>query len=177
MSPTETYEKSILGDELLQADQPGGRESGDASEVTLGSSAATARLHGFDIDDQPLICEVRGLRREIIRARSTVSLLTAHIGSSVVVLFEEGDLRRPIIMGVLCDRPLLAGKDRESQLGVTAQVDDTRLVLSGEREVVLRCGAASITLTRAGKILIKGSYIVSRSSGYNKIKGAAVDIN
>jgi hypothetical protein len=50
-------------------------------------------------------------------------------------------------------------------------------VLSAEREIVLRCGAASITLTRAGKILINGSYILSRSTGYNKIKGAAVGIN
>jgi hypothetical protein len=43
--------------------------------------------------------------------------------------------------------------------------------------VVLRCGDASITLTQAGKVIIRGNYIVSRSSGYNKIKGAAVDIN
>ena len=34
-----------------------------------------------------------------------------------------------------------------------------------------------ITLTRSGKIIIKGSYIVSHSTGCNKIKGAAVDIN
>jgi len=42
---------------------------------------------------------------------------------------------------------------------------------------VLRCGDASITLTRAGKVVIQGNYILSRSSGYNKIKGAAIDIN
>jgi hypothetical protein len=51
------------------------------------------------------------------------------------------------------------------------------VVLTAEREMVLRCGEASITLTRAGKVIIKGAYIVSRSTGYNKIKGAAVDIN
>jgi uncharacterized protein (DUF2345 family) len=60
---------------------------------------------------------------------------------------------------------------------VSAQVDDQRVVLSAEREIVLRCGEASITLTRAGKVIIKGAYILSRASGYNKIKGAAVDIN
>ena len=60
---------------------------------------------------------------------------------------------------------------------VSVQADDDRFVLSAEREIVLRCGDASITLTRAGKVLIKGTYILSRSSGYNKIKGAAVDIN
>ena len=50
-------------------------------------------------------------------------------------------------------------------------------MLTAEREIVLKCGEASITLTRAGKVLIKGTYVLSRSSGYNKIKGAAVDIN
>ena len=177
MSTTETRVTLLLEDELLETDQPIRRDPSEVSEVTRGSSAATARLHGFDIDDQPLICEVRDLPHEIVRARTTVSLSTAHIGSSVVVLFEAGDLRRPIILGVLCDRPLLAEKDSEPQPVVDAHVDGTRLVLSAEREVVLRCGTASITLTRAGKVIIKGSYIVSRSSGYNKIKGAAVDIN
>ena len=42
---------------------------------------------------------------------------------------------------------------------------------------MLRCGDASITLTRAGKVLIKENYVLSRSRGCNKIKGAAVDIN
>ena len=48
---------------------------------------------------------------------------------------------------------------------------------SHRRQDAARCGDASITLTRAGKVIIKGNYILSRSSGYNKIKGAAVDIN
>jgi hypothetical protein len=177
MSITETRVKLLLDDGLLETHQPIRREPTDVSDVTRDSSAATARLHGFDIDDQPLICEVRDLAHEIIRARTTVSLSTVHIGSSVVVFFEEGDRRRPIILGVLCDRPLLAEKQSDPQPVVTAHVDDTRLVLSAEREVVLRCGMASITLTRAGKVIIKGSYIVSRSSGYNKVKGAAVEIN
>jgi uncharacterized protein (DUF2345 family) len=57
------------------------------------------------------------------------------------------------------------------------QADDERVVVTAEREIVLRCGDASITLTRAGKVLIKGTYVLSRARGYNKIKGAAVDIN
>ena len=46
-----------------------------------------------------------------------------------------------------------------------------------DREIVLRCGEASITLTRAGKVLIRGTYILTRSSGANRVKGAAVEIN
>jgi hypothetical protein len=47
----------------------------------------------------------------------------------------------------------------------------TRHVIEAEREVVLRCGDASITLTRAGQVIIQGSYIVSRSSGSQQDQG------
>jgi len=147
------------------------------SPAATPSNAATARLHGFDLDDQPLVVGLSGLPKEIVPARTTIPLLRAHIGCSVVVVFDQGDVRRPIIVGVLQDsRPSgQAALDRPPLLAV--DVDDERLVLSAEREIILRCGEASITLTRAGRVIIRGTYIMSRSSGYNKIKGAAVDIN
>src|SRR5262245_27299472 len=52
-----------------------------------------------------------------------------------------------------------------------------RLELVADREIVLRCGEASITLTRAGKIILRGTYVLSRSSGVNKIKGGSIQIN
>jgi hypothetical protein len=144
--------------------------------VTVAAGAATACFHGFDHDDQPLVRGVPNLSHEVIVARSTVPLASSQIGSTVVLLFEEGDPRRPIVVGVVRETRAvtIAGERGES---VSAQIDDVRLVLSAEREIVLRCGDASITLTCAGKVLIKGTHIVSRSSGCNKIKGAAVDIN
>jgi hypothetical protein len=42
---------------------------------------------------------------------------------------------------------------------------------------VFRFGQASITLTRAGKVLIRGAYLLSRSSGVNLITGGSVEIN
>jgi len=137
-----------------------------------------ARLHGFDLEDQPLVTGLADLPGEVVAARTTVPLLDAHRGATVVLSFEGGDVRRPIIMGVLQAHPLPApaGNPTPQQL-VSVQADDDRLVLSAEREIVLRCGNASITMTRAGKVLIKGAYILSRSSGYNRIEGAAVDIN
>jgi hypothetical protein len=60
---------------------------------------------------------------------------------------------------------------------VPAELDGERVLLTADREIVLRCGEASLTLTRAGKVLIRGTYVLSRSSGSNRIKGAAVEIN
>lgn len=138
-------------------------------------TVATAVFSGFDHDDRPLVHDLPGLGREIVPAQTVVALLNQQIGDRVAVLFEGGDVRKPIVMGVL-QQPQARSQAAEPKV-VSVQADDQQLVLSAEREVILRCGEASITLTRAGKILIQGKYVLSRSSGYNKIKGAAVDIN
>lgn len=136
--------------------------------------AATARLEAFDLDEQPLVADVPGLPQEVVRARTTVPLRGEHIGSTVVVVFDQGDLRRPIVVGVLQAHRAAAPADGRL---VAVQADDDRIELSAEREIVLRCGDASITLTRGGKVLIRGKYVLSHSAGSNRIKGAVVDIN
>ncbi len=140
-------------------------------------AAATARFHGFDLEERPLLSGVPGLPGEVVAARTTVPLLRDHRGAAVVVVFEDGDARRPLVLRVLRELCPHEPAAPAPQPRVSVQADEERLVLSAAREIVLRCGEASITLTRAGKVLIKGAYVLSRSSGYNRIKGAAVDIN
>jgi hypothetical protein len=60
---------------------------------------------------------------------------------------------------------------------VEIDADGARMVVSAREQMVLRCGKASITLTRAGKVLIQGSYVLTRSTGVNRVKGGAVQIN
>jgi uncharacterized protein (DUF2345 family) len=55
--------------------------------------------------------------------------------------------------------------------------DDERLVVTAKRQLVLRCGEASITLTRDGKVLVRGRYVSNRSTGVMRIKGGSVQIN
>ena len=140
------------------------------------AGAATARFQGFALDERPLVGGLPGLPGEVVPAQTTVPLSRSNVGCAVVVVFEGGDVRRPIVLGVL-QGPGPAASDATVPRQLAIDMDDDRIVLSAEREIVLRCGDASITLTRAGKVVIRGSYILSRSSGYNKIKGAAVDIN
>ena len=49
--------------------------------------------------------------------------------------------------------------------------------LHARKEIVLKCGKSSITMTRAGKVIIRGTYISTKSSGANRIKGGSVQIN
>ena len=105
-------------------------------------------------------------------ALSTVPIGSEHAGREAMLLFEDHDLRRPVVVGLI-QGPEPAAKGK----AVEVNVDGRRITLMAEQEIVLRCGEASITLTRAGKVLIRGSYLLSRSSGVNRIKGGSVQLN
>lgn len=143
----------------------------------LGGVAVVGRLQGFDLDDSPLLANVEQCPGLVLRGRSTVPLRRAMVGSSVVLIFEGGDVERPIIIGVVHETGPADPELKQAAQSLSVHADGERFVVDAEREIVLRCGDASITLTRAGKVIIKGNYILSRSTGYNKIKGAAIDIN
>ena len=102
-------------------------------------------------------------------ARTTTRIPAEDEGREVALMFEDGDPHRPIVMGKIVS-PLAAG-DAE------ATADGRRVEINAEHEIVLRCGESSITLTRAGKIIIRGEYVLSRSSGVNRIQGGSVEIN
>jgi hypothetical protein len=110
-----------------------------------------------------------------LAARTVVDLHGAHIGRQIVLMFEGGDATRPIVMGVLRGDVGTAMEHPPGQVEVDA--DGERMLVSAKEQLVLRCGKASITLTRAGKVLIHGEYVLSRSSGVNRIKGGSVQLN
>jgi hypothetical protein len=60
---------------------------------------------------------------------------------------------------------------------VELENDGERLIVTAKTQLVLRCGKASITLTNAGKVLIEGAYVSSRSTGVNRINGGSVQLN
>jgi hypothetical protein len=110
-----------------------------------------------------------------LRARSVIDLHGGHIGQQVALMFENGNADEPIVMGLLRGSEGWPLEDAPAQVEVDA--DGQHLNISAREQLVLRCGRASITLTNAGKVLIEGSYVLSRSSGANRIKGGSVDIN
>jgi Domain of unknown function (DUF6484) len=129
-------------------------------------------LMGFNELFVPLVDFSENKEKHAVEARTTTALSFTQIGSEVILTFEQCDLTKPIILGCL-QRETLLQRDKIADV----QLDGERVTLSAEREIVLKCGEASITLTRAGKILIRGSYLLSRSSGVNRIKGGSVQIN
>lgn len=110
-----------------------------------------------------------------IAARSVVDLHGAHVGKAVVLVFEGGDSAKPIVLGVVRAAEGWSLDEKPGQVEVDA--DGERLIVSAKEELVLRCGKASITLTKAGKVLVHGTYVSSHSSGVQRIKGGSVHIN
>lgn len=139
-------------------------------------------LTGLDGSGQPLVRVPVDRSAESRPARTTVVVSDADVGRDVALAFEAGDIRKPVILGLIqppaSKPPDETIRDAAQQvLPLQAEVDGQRLVLTADREIVLRCGQASITLTKAGKVLIRGAYLLSRSSGVNRIKGGSVQIN
>jgi hypothetical protein len=116
-----------------------------------------------------------------LAARTIVALKSSDCGREVLLTFEDGDPRLPVVVGFL--QPT-ATVEKEQEALILEQGDIDHLVadgqtvhISGHKEIVLQCGQASITLNKSGKVVIKGTKIVTHASGINKIKGAAVSIN
>lgn len=103
------------------------------------------------------------------------------LGREVLLAFDGADTERPIIVGLLAE-PLedliaLEITGQREDLPDHAVIDGKRLTLEAEEEIVLKCGEGSITLRKDGKIIIKGTHLLSRASGPNRIKGGSVQIN
>lgn len=173
-------------------------ENSQASEDTQSSPTSIAPgeiiigvLAGFDAQGQALVDFAENTSQHALPAMSTVSLTQKQVGRELALLFANGDLASPVIIGAI-HSPLQdmlenfsespAEEDTavtlESQQGLdNVRVDGKRIVFDAKEEIVLQCGASSITLTKAGKILIRGKYLLSRSSGVNRIQGGSVQVN
>jgi uncharacterized protein DUF6484 len=166
---------------VLQGRGPVARDEEIAGALTAPASApptgsVVGELIGMTEDGHKPLVVYRGQPgTAALLARSVVDLHSQHIGREVVLAFEANDLRRPIIMGILRDGDASGSSQQVGQIDIIA--DDARLVVTAREQLVLRCGGASITLTSAGKVLIQGSYILSRSSGVNRVKGGSIQLN
>lgn len=105
-----------------------------------------------------------------LSARSLTALSSEMIGSEVALLFENGDLRKPLIVGRIVD--------------TVRKADDTHVVRDGEtvkitasERLELRCGKSVIIMEKDGHLTIRGTYLVSHASASNRIRGGSINLN
>src|SRR5262245_7336641 len=173
-----------------------------AQIASIVSVTADGRPQVHLDDDSPVVPARLALRatRELIEAAIAERKPT-------VVLFENGDRSRPLIVGFVealeshCPEPHVGvsepsdGRSEDRSFGadevavegrpdkaepmpfIEADVDGRRVRVTAQDEIVLQCGSASVTLRRNGRVVIRGTYVESHSGGTNRIKGGQVQIN
>ncbi|WP_241495985.1 DUF6484 domain-containing protein [Paraburkholderia monticola] len=146
------------------------RSSGAFAKLVIGELLAIA-----EEGHTPLVRHAAQEGTAALAAQTLVDLHEPHIGCRVALMFEDADPQRPVIIGVLHEGGVAPSSTAVGNVEV--DVDGERLIVSAREQLVLRCGSASITLTKAGKVLIKGTYVSSRSSGANRITGGSVQLN
>jgi hypothetical protein len=144
------------------------------------------------LNDQgnPMIAYDEQTKRSPVEALTTVPLTSASIGQEVAISFAQNRGGTPIVMGVIrrmlddvlnlntsMNAPETAEVPDTQSIKPEILVDGNKLALSAAEEITLRCGKASITLTKAGKILIKGEHMLNRTSGAYKVKSGSIQLN
>jgi hypothetical protein len=134
----------------------------ESAEATKGG-ACIGRVVRIEANGDVLV-DFRGNRRGPIRARVATTEELGGAAQSVLLIFEDGNACFPVVAGVV----------REN---IQRQEPKRSLTLEATSELTITCGKSSITLRRDGRVVIKGTELVSRASGTNKIRGATVKIN
>lgn len=161
-----------------------------STESPTGSVALGKLLSGST--PGALLVDFTGNIAGPLSARTTVKVDVEQVrqavdnAQSVVLLFENGDVRLPIITGFVQQpmphlelvAPTLHIRAHEMNPQETkVTVEGKRVVLEGQEEVSLKCGKASITLKADGRVVVRGAYVETYSKGVNRIKGGVVKIN
>jgi hypothetical protein len=126
----------------------------------------TARLAGVD-EHGRLLARLDGFAIEVavrigVELDDAALRRAAEAGREVLLAFPDDSA--PVVVALL----------RE---GLGSAESEGRVQLAAPDELVLRCGKASVVLRKDGRVTVRGTRIVSTSSGPHKIKGASVELN
>lgn len=136
---------------------------GGTPAFDLWSGLITGLLDGLTDEGRPLVRLAGG---EVVEALSLVPLDLAQVGARLALGRIAEEPGRPLVIGaILPPRPRVARDDEAEQ------------VIEARERLVLRCGPASITLFPDGRVELRGTQILSRSEGANRIQGASVHLN
>ena len=122
-----------------------------------GSPTPYAVIIGLAIGDEEVVAAVRAQRRAL-------------------VIKPENQPLQPVLVALL--RNGVSAEARDKAVGEPAtRIDGQALAIEAQQSLELSCGRARITLHSDGRIELNGDYLLSRSRGPIKLKGATIDIN
>lgn len=139
------------------------------SNKTDTDGVVIGMILGFH-EQAPLVVFPGNLSDQAIIARSLSRLSADDIGAEVALLFEDGDRKRPLIVGRLVE----PARDDAAPVVVA---DGKMLRLVAKERIELRVGKSSLIMEADGHITIRGTDLVSHASRSNRIRGGSVNLN
>lgn len=167
--------KQVLDRKTNEAD-PASASHGSRLVLNLGC-AHVGTLVALSAEGVPMVDFPGNLKACAVPARSCVDLDYSEVGREVVLMFDGGDFTRPLLMGCLRDPAAQLSPPVPVPPANPVAVEGNVVRMSAIDTLSLRCGKASVTLTRDGSVLIGGNYVETRASGTNRIQGGSVRIN
>lgn len=147
-------------------------EDSDCSNETLPGSYICTLICS---DEEFYITHPSDPKKLVPVTSSTTDINISHNNAQVLTIFDGGNPAKPVVTGVI--KQIKPETGLKQNLSVRNSENNETLRFEADQEIVFKCGKSSITLTRAGKVLIRGAYLLSRSSGANRIKGGSVHLN
>jgi hypothetical protein len=101
-------------------------------------------------------------------------------GCQVLFVPPQDGSDRGCVLGVVGRYVRVTEENHSTQERVRSSSETPRervIEIAADEKLTLQCGESSIVLSGDGSVIIRGTRIVSRSKGINRIKGAAVQIN
>ena len=158
----------------------------DMKAARVGDNIRVGEISDIDKDGRAYV-DFAGNPQGPVQAYFTHSLKTQMgkpdqlIGQKVLLIFDKDELDYPVIVDTLHSKVDMQSKSESLPMDANAvdeiTVDGKRVIITAEEEIMLKCGKSSIHLTKSGKVIIRGAYLLNRSSGVNRIKGGSVQIN
>lgn len=136
-------------------------------ETFADATLACGRVDGVADDGGVGVVLADGRRMECVRLYASDAGLTLAAGDEVLVLPRSDG------SGVVVGR-IGPGHAKPAE---SARAVPDELVIEAGTSLTLRVGEGSITLREDGRILIRGSDLVSHATRRNRIRGGSVDIN
>ncbi|WP_157652788.1 DUF6484 domain-containing protein [Burkholderia ubonensis] len=146
------------------------------AELILGTIVNVGPNHGVWIDyvdnpdGAPLV------------AICAANITAADVGREVVLAFAQGDPGQPIVLGLLrrheVDNQVESGTGIHSAVPTAGSAADaSHVCLEAAEAMTLRCGRASLTLNKDGRVIVRGMNVATYADGTLRLRGAVVELN
>jgi hypothetical protein len=110
-------------------------------------------------------------------ARAAAKVRKSDIGRRAALLFENGDLGLPILVGLLHHDDASPSAEHPALGSLTIREQADRIEISCKKAISLSCGESTVIITPKGKILLRGKHLLSSAAVLNRLRGGAVRIN